>query len=205
GAGALVDGDHLAEDLGVVDHDVVAEQHDERVVADVAAGLGDGVAEPERLALADVVDLGEVGEAADLLELGLLALVGELLLELDAAVEVVLEAALVAPGDDEDVVDAGPHRLLHDVLDGRLVDDRQHLLGLRLGGGQEAGAETGSGDDGLAYGGHGARLPTPGGAFAPPEPGLLALPEAAQVVAVAHDHEEPAGREGGDLGGGSTD
>ena len=42
------------------------------------------------------------------------------------------------------------HRLLDHVLDGRLVDDRQHLLGLGLGGRQEAGAEAGGGDDGLA-------------------------------------------------------
>ena len=51
-----------------------------------------------------------------------------------------------------------PHRLLHHVLDGRLVDDRQHLLRLRLGGGEEPGAQTGGGDDGLADVGHGARF-----------------------------------------------
>jgi hypothetical protein len=73
----------------------------------------------------------------------------EVVLELEVAVEVVLEAALVAAGDDEDVVDAGRHGLLHHVLDGGLVDDRQHLLGLGLGGGQEAGAEAGRRDDGL--------------------------------------------------------
>ena len=51
------------------------------------------------------------------------------------------------------------HGLLDHVLDGRLVDDRQHLLGLRLGGRQEPGAEPGGGDDGLAdrmCGGHAA-------------------------------------------------
>ena len=41
-------------------------------------------------------------------------------------------------------------RLLDAVLDDRLVDQRQHLLGLRLGGRQEARAEAGGGEDGLA-------------------------------------------------------
>ena len=115
---------------------------------------------PERLALAHVVDVGQVGQAADLVELVVLARRLERHLELDRAVEVVLEAALAATGDDEDVVDAGPHGLLDDVLDRRLVDHRQHLLGLRLGGGQEAGAQPGGRDDGLAHSlVIGARLP----------------------------------------------
>ena len=42
------------------------------------------------------------------------------------------------------------HGLLDHVLDRRLVDDRQHLLRLRLGGGEEPGAQPGGGDDGLA-------------------------------------------------------
>ena len=50
----------------------------------------------------------------------------------------------------------GRDRLLDHVLDGRLVDDRQHLLRLGLGGREEAGAQAGGGDDGLADGGHGA-------------------------------------------------
>ena len=66
------------------------------------------------------------------------------------AVEVVLDRALAPPGDDQDVRDARAHGLLDHVLDGRLVDDRQHLLGLRLGGGQEPRAEPGGRDDRLA-------------------------------------------------------
>ena len=43
----------------------------------------------------------------------------------------------------------GGHRLLDAVLDDRLVDQRQHLLGLRLGRGQEAGAPAGGREDGF--------------------------------------------------------
>ncbi|MNY74992.1 hypothetical protein D3C86_2141580 [compost metagenome] len=50
-------------------------------------------------------------------------------------VEVVFDGALVAAGDEDHVGDAGRDGLLHRVLDQRLVDDGQHFLRLRLGGG----------------------------------------------------------------------
>ena len=47
-------------------------------------------------------------------------------------------------------LDAEIHRFVHRVLDQRPVDDRQHFLGHRLGGGQEAGAEPRDREHGLA-------------------------------------------------------
>ena len=44
----------------------------------------------------------------------------------------------------------GGDGLLDRVLDDRLVDQRQHLLGLRLGRRQEAGAPAGGGEDGFS-------------------------------------------------------
>ena len=145
----VVGADHALEHGGAAVHDVVAQHDHERVVADVLAGHGHRVAQAERLALAHVVDVGHLGQRLDLAELVHLAPLLQVVLELEVAVEVVLEAALAAAGDDEDVLDARPHRLLDHVLDGRLVDDRQHLLGLGLGGGQEPGAETCRRDDRL--------------------------------------------------------
>src|SRR3546814_13914316 len=55
----LVHLQHLLEHRRAVVHDVVAQQNDEGVVADVLAGHAHGVAEAERLALADV----EIGRA----------------------------------------------------------------------------------------------------------------------------------------------
>ena len=71
-------------------------------------------------------------------------------LELEGDVEMVLDRVLAAAGDEDHLLDAGLERLLDRILDQRLVDDRQHLLGHRLGGGQEAGAEAPHREYGLA-------------------------------------------------------
>jgi hypothetical protein len=70
-------------------------------------------------------------------------------LELEIAVEVVLDRVLTAAGDDEDVVETRRNRLFHHVLDGRFVDDRQHFLRLALRHRQEPRSEAGRGDDGF--------------------------------------------------------
>ncbi len=79
----------------------------------------------------------------------LLAGRGQLALELDGVIEVILQRALVPPRHQQDVIEAGGGRLFHDVLDGRLVNDGQHLLGLSLGRGQEPSSEPSGGDDRL--------------------------------------------------------
>jgi hypothetical protein len=97
------------------------------------------------------VDLGHVGDVPDQLQLVLVALVGEQLLELHRAVEVVLDGLLAPAGDDQDVLDPGPDRLLDHVLDRWLVDQREHLLGQGLGRREETGPQPGRWDDGLSY------------------------------------------------------
>ena len=62
----------------------------------------------------------------------------------------VFDHALVAAGDEDEMLDSGLFRFLHDVLENGTVDHRQHLLRHRLGGGQETGAETGDRKDSLA-------------------------------------------------------
>ena len=61
------------------------------------------------------------------------ALLLEQMLELVGEVEVVLDRSLLAGGDDDDLLDARGDGLFDGVLDDRLVDQRQHLLGLGFG------------------------------------------------------------------------
>ena len=93
--------------------------------------------------------LDQVRDLADFVGEILLAAALEKRLELLRHVEVILDRVLAAAGDDDDVRDAGVERFLDAVLNGRLVDERQHLLGLRLGGWEKTGAEAGGGEDGL--------------------------------------------------------
>ena len=72
------------------------------------------------------------------------------MLELELAVEMVLDHALVAAGDEDEMLDAGLARLVDHVLDQRPVDHRQHLLRHGLGGGQEPGAQPGDRENGFA-------------------------------------------------------
>ena len=60
------------------------------------------------------------------------------------------QRGLAAAGDHAELLDPGRARLLDRVLDQRLVHDRQHFLGHRLGGRQEARAEAGDGQNGFA-------------------------------------------------------
>src|SRR5947209_3592925 len=62
----------------------------------------------------------------------------------------IFDGALPPARDDDDVLDAGMDRLFYPILDNGLVHNGQHLFGLGLGGGEEAGAETRSGENGFS-------------------------------------------------------
>ena len=129
----------------------VGQQQREGLVADDIARAPDRMAEAERRLLAREARLAGVGQVGvQRLQLRFLAALGEGALELELAVEMVLDHALVAAGDEDEVLDAGGARLVDHVLDDGAVDDGQHLLRHRLGGGQEAGAEASHGKDGFA-------------------------------------------------------
>ena len=62
----------------------------------------------------------------------------------------VLNGGLAVTGDDDDVGAASLNGFLDAVLDERLIDERQHLLGHGLGGGEEARAQASGGKHGFA-------------------------------------------------------
>ena len=146
----LVGVDQLADARPVGDDDVVRQDDREGLVADQVLGHQDRVSEAELLLLADVRHLGQVADRPDLAEHLDVALLLEQVLELVRQVEVVLDRPFLAGGDDDDLLDPGRHGLFHRVLDDRLVDQRQHLLRLRLRRGEEAGTPAGGGEHGLS-------------------------------------------------------
>jgi hypothetical protein len=121
-----------------------------RLVADEIAGDEHGMPEAERLALPDVGKVDQVRDLPDFTEqVGLSARLEERL-ELHGDIEVIFNRVLPPAGDEDDVVDARGNRLFHAVLDDRLVDERQHFLGLRFRGRKESRAEAGGGEDRFA-------------------------------------------------------
>ena len=150
----FVEPHHLADARLVGVDDVVAEHDREALASDQVAGLQHRVAEPEGLLLPDVRDRHQLGDLPDLAEEVFLAALLQHRLELRRRVEVVFDGVLAAPRHDHDPLDAGVARFLDDVLDERPVDERQHFLGLRLGGGQKPRAQAGGGEDRDAYRSH---------------------------------------------------
>ena len=132
-----------------IDH-VIAEDHGKRLGAYQVARDEHGVAEPEGLALAHVGKVDEIRNLANLRQELRLAARLEKGLELDRDVEVILDRVLSPPGHEDDVRHAGGHGFLDAVLNDRLVDQRQHLFGLRFGGRKKASTQTCSGEDGFA-------------------------------------------------------
>ena len=57
-------------------------------------------------------------------------------------VKMVFDGGFAGSGDDNNVLNSGMQRLFHTLLNEGFVDQRQHLLGLRLGGRQETGTQT---------------------------------------------------------------
>ena len=159
-AGLAMDLDELLE-AGLASEDHVVGQEDGAGLAlDEQASRPHRVAQSERFFLLDVCDDKLVAQLVDLAEdveqVALTPLL-EVVLELQRPVEVIDDGALAAAGDHDHLLDAAGDRLFDAVLDGRLVDEGQHLFRLRLCRRQEPGAETSGGKDRLAD--QGARHP----------------------------------------------
>ena len=145
GAGDL---EHLVADVLGGDH-VVAQQDQEGLAGAGVGGGADGVAQAARLVLVAEVH-GHVAGVGDSVGVACLAALAQQGLQRAVGLEVAQQLGLAGARHDDGGVDLlRVEGLLHHVLDDRLVEDRQHLLGGALGGGQEAGAEAGGGDDSL--------------------------------------------------------
>ena len=153
--------DQLLEDGRFAEHDVVAEQDRERLVAHKALGTPDRVAEALRLLLAEEEHIRHVRDLADDPRVVRLAVQDQPLLEVGGVIEIVFDRAFAAVGDDQDLLDAGGDRFLDDVLDDGLVNQGQHLLGDALRVGQQSRPESCGRNDGFSDF-HALLLPPPG-------------------------------------------
>ncbi len=142
--------DHLLHAGGGGVDDVVGKEDAEGFVADDLFGHEDGVAEAEGFWLADVDDLGELGDGLCDFEEGGFVFGGEGGFELGGLVEVVFHGGLAAAGDDDDLGAAGGYGLFDPVLDEGLVDKAEHFFGGGLGCGEEAGSHACGWEDGFA-------------------------------------------------------
>ncbi len=153
-AAVLVIGfDHLREaGLDAMMQHIGQEQR-ERFVTDDIARTPDRMAQAERRLLAREAcharSRQRFRQRGKLLLL--VAAFGERPLELELEIEMVLDDTFVAASDEDEVLDAGLPRLIDHMLDDRPVDDRQHLLGHSLGGGEKARAEPGDREHGFPY------------------------------------------------------
>ena len=135
----------------------VGKQQREGLIADDLARAPHGMTKPQRRLLAREARLARVRQITQQqIELVLLAALFQRPLELELAVEVILDDSLVAAGHEDEVLDAGRARLVHDVLNHGAVDDGQHLLRHGLGGREETRAQPCNGEHGLADGFSGA-------------------------------------------------
>ena len=150
-AGFAIGLDHLGEAGYLADHQVVGEQHGKGLVADERARAPDRMAEAERGLLPGIGDLPGLGEPRfELREHVLLAAFAQGRLELEGAVEMIVDGTLASARDKEELLDPRCLGLLDRVMNERLVDDRQHLLRHRLGRRQKAGSQPGDREDGFA-------------------------------------------------------
>jgi len=151
GAGGVVNVDELLGS-GILARDQnITKENGERLVADEILGDEHGVTKAERFFLTRVADLDHIADAADHVDLCMLAFFLKEAFQGGIVVEMIFNGIFAFAGDDDDVFDAGGHALFRDVLNLRLVDDDKHFLGLRLGSGKKTRAEAGGREYSFAH------------------------------------------------------
>src|SRR5215472_12490100 len=146
---------HLCQAAALRLHQHIRQHQGERLVADEFARAPYRMAEPQRLLLAGEAGLSGARQIArQKFQLGAAIALRQGQFELELPVEMVLDDAFVAAGDENEVLDAGLTGFIHHVLNQRTVDDRQHFLRHRLRGGQKTCTKAGDRQDGFTDGLH---------------------------------------------------
>ena len=113
--------------LFLVIHHVVAQKHSERLITYERLRAQNRVPQALRLLLTNIMQI----DIANLLhhrQQLVLAMLAQVQLQLQIIVEMILNRALVMPGDDQNILDSRSQCLFNDILNRRLIYNRQHLL-----------------------------------------------------------------------------
>src|SRR5712671_2120883 len=122
----LVGIQHLRQATALRLHQHIRQQQGERLIADDFARAPHRMPEPKRLLLAGETGLAGARQVArEEFELGAAIALRQGQFEFELAVEVVLDDALVAARDEDEMLDAGLTGLVDHMLDQRTVDHRQ--------------------------------------------------------------------------------
>ena len=113
-------------------------------------GTQNSMAKSTRFLLADIVN-ADIRNFANQLQLLGFAAGLQVQLQLDAAVEMVFNGTLAAAGNNQDILNAGSKSLFDNILDGRFINDRQHLLRSCFGSRQKACAQACCRNNGFTY------------------------------------------------------
>ncbi len=104
--------------------ELVGNDDEERLVTDYRPGAQDRMADSQRLGLAHELEAHVLRKKPPQLGEQLVAVVKrKCALELVGLVEMILDGALAAVGDENELPDAGAYHLLDRIVDQRLVDD----------------------------------------------------------------------------------
>jgi hypothetical protein len=139
--------------LCVAENHVVGEENSAGFALDEAPSGPNRVAQAERFLLLQVGDVDLVAQCVDLaqdVEQVALTPLPQVVLQLEGAVEVIDDGAFATARNHDHLLDPAGDGFLNAVLNGRLVDQWQHLLGLRLGHGKKPRPEPGGRKDRLA-------------------------------------------------------
>ena len=108
-------------------NDIITEEHGKRLIADEGTGAQNRISQTAHILLADVVDI-DIGRLTQDVEKILPPLTQELVLECRRRVKMILDGAFPMTADDQNFLDTACQGFLHNILDGRLIDNGQHLL-----------------------------------------------------------------------------
>jgi len=107
------------------------------------------MAKTERMLLADIEDVHHIGNFSDLRQLRLLSFVIKQRFKFKSNVKMVFKSSFPATGDKEYLLNTGGNSLFNNILNKRLIYEREHLFRGCFSGRKKTGAKTGNRENGF--------------------------------------------------------